>query len=156
MFGIFGKRSNKFGREPIVLFGMIVHWICFLLIFLNLPDKSPIKAVTSADDYNIFSKPRWEKYFGIHMFIFMAFWGWLRNFLFPASWGFFWTCWFPQLQNRSHDWDSCSRLVYFCYREEEELAEEASQLYHANDSNANYFVRAENHAGKKLHRVLIC
>ncbi|XP_073245430.1 UNC93-like protein MFSD11 isoform X3 [Porites lutea] len=57
VFGIFGKRSNKFGREPIVLFGMIVHWICFVLIFLNLPDISPIQAVTTADDYNVFSKP---------------------------------------------------------------------------------------------------
>lgn len=57
VFGIFGKRSNKFGREPIVLFGMLVHWVCFLLIFLNLPDISPIQAVETADDYNVFSKP---------------------------------------------------------------------------------------------------
>ena len=58
IFAIFGKRSNKFGREPIVLFGMLVHWICFLLIFLNLPDISPVQAVEIADDYNVFSKPR--------------------------------------------------------------------------------------------------
>ncbi|XP_074638646.1 UNC93-like protein MFSD11 [Acropora palmata] len=45
LFGIFGKRSTKFGREPIVLLGMISHWICFLLIFFNLPDKSPLNAV---------------------------------------------------------------------------------------------------------------
>ena len=59
MFGIFGKRSNKFGREPIVLFGMIVHWICFLLVFLNLPDKSPLRAVDSfAENYHAFQKPK--------------------------------------------------------------------------------------------------
>ncbi|XP_067043795.1 UNC93-like protein MFSD11 isoform X2 [Acropora muricata] len=45
LFGIFGNRSTKFGREPIVLLGMISHWICFLLIFFNLPDKSPLNTV---------------------------------------------------------------------------------------------------------------
>ena len=34
-------------------------------------------------------------------------------------------------------------------RRDEELAGEASQLHHASGSNANDFVRAENHAGKK-------
>ncbi|KAJ7340344.1 DUF895 domain membrane protein [Desmophyllum pertusum] len=43
VFGIFGKRTNKFGREPIVLFGTLVHWICFLLIFSICLMKLPIK-----------------------------------------------------------------------------------------------------------------
>ena len=59
MFGIFGKRSNKFGREPIVFFGMIVHWICFLLIFFNLPDESPRKMVLSdPSNYHVFHHPQ--------------------------------------------------------------------------------------------------
>ena len=59
MFGIFGKRTNKFGREPIVFLGMICHWICFLLIFLNLPDMSPLQAVSRVKEtYIIFHPPR--------------------------------------------------------------------------------------------------
>ena len=42
MFGILGKRTNKFGREPIVVFGMVIHFVCFLLIYFNLPDTSPV------------------------------------------------------------------------------------------------------------------
>lgn len=57
LFGIFGKRSNRFGRDPIVLFGAAVHWICFLLIFLNLPDKSPKYAIDATEAYHVFSKP---------------------------------------------------------------------------------------------------
>ncbi|XP_020618413.1 UNC93-like protein MFSD11 [Orbicella faveolata] len=58
LFGIFGKRSNKFGRDPIVLFGAAVHWICFLLIFLNIPDNTPKTATTaSAGSYHVFSEP---------------------------------------------------------------------------------------------------
>ena len=58
LFGIFGKRSNRFGRDPIVLFGAAVHWICFLLIFLNLPDKSPKYAIDATEVYHVFSKPK--------------------------------------------------------------------------------------------------
>lgn len=58
MFGIFGKRTNKFGREPIVLFGTLVHWICFLLIFFNLPDKTPYQAVPGSADAGVFLKPK--------------------------------------------------------------------------------------------------
>ncbi|XP_078349107.1 UNC93-like protein MFSD11 isoform X2 [Oculina patagonica] len=58
IFGIFGKRSNKFGRDPIVLFGAIVHWICYLLIFLNLPDETPKNAVYAAHEtYQVFKQP---------------------------------------------------------------------------------------------------
>jgi len=62
LFGIFGNRSNKFGREPIVFFGMIVHWICFFLIFLNLPDKSPTEVLkrvpSNYRNYHVFVKPK--------------------------------------------------------------------------------------------------
>ena len=59
MFGIFGKRSNRFGRDPIVLFGAAVHWICFLLIFLNIPDKSTIhETLVPAGVYDVFREPK--------------------------------------------------------------------------------------------------
>ena len=59
LFGIFGKRSNRFGRDPIVLFGAVVHWICFLLIFLNIPDVTPKSPVTvKAGVYHVFSEPK--------------------------------------------------------------------------------------------------
>ena len=59
LFGIFGKRSNKFGRDPIVLFGAAVHWICFLLIFLNLPDKTPLGPVQAGTvTYHVFTGPK--------------------------------------------------------------------------------------------------
>ena len=43
MFGLLGKRTNKYGRDPIVMFGYVIHMVCFYLIFLNQPMASPIK-----------------------------------------------------------------------------------------------------------------
>lgn len=42
VFGIFGSKTVKFGRDPIVLLGFIVHILCYFLIFLNLPTNSPL------------------------------------------------------------------------------------------------------------------
>lgn len=42
MFGIFGNKTNKWGRDPIVMAGFVLHAIAFFLIFLNLPDPSPL------------------------------------------------------------------------------------------------------------------
>ncbi|XP_064087813.1 UNC93-like protein MFSD11 isoform X1 [Macrobrachium nipponense] len=46
VFGIFGNKTVKFGRDPIVLLGYIVHIICFFLIFLNLPTNTPLKSTS--------------------------------------------------------------------------------------------------------------
>ncbi|XP_042240737.1 UNC93-like protein MFSD11 isoform X1 [Homarus americanus] len=43
VFGIFGSKTVKFGRDPIVLLGYLVHMVCFFLIFLNLPTMSPLQ-----------------------------------------------------------------------------------------------------------------
>lgn len=43
VFGIFGSKTVKFGRDPIVLLGYLVHMLCFFLIFLNLPTMSPLQ-----------------------------------------------------------------------------------------------------------------
>jgi len=42
MFGILSRYTNKYGRDPIVLFGFIVHCVTFFLIFINVPDRAPI------------------------------------------------------------------------------------------------------------------
>ncbi|XP_076340619.1 LOW QUALITY PROTEIN: UNC93-like protein MFSD11 [Tachypleus tridentatus] len=42
-FGILGKKTNQYGRDPIVILGYIVHMISFYLIFINLPEDSPFE-----------------------------------------------------------------------------------------------------------------
>ncbi|XP_046855255.1 UNC93-like protein MFSD11 isoform X2 [Xenia sp. Carnegie-2017] len=41
IFGIFGKRISAKGRDSAVFLGLIVHYVAFFLILLNLPDESP-------------------------------------------------------------------------------------------------------------------
>lgn len=43
LFGLLGSKTIKYGRDPIVIAGFIVHLISFLLIYLNLPDNAPFK-----------------------------------------------------------------------------------------------------------------
>ena len=43
LFGILGKKTNHFGRDPIILLGYVVHMVAFYLIFLSLPEDSPIR-----------------------------------------------------------------------------------------------------------------
>ena len=40
LFGILGKYTNKFGKDPVVLLGMLVHFTTYLLIYYNLPANS--------------------------------------------------------------------------------------------------------------------
>ena len=46
LFGILGKKTNKFGRDPVVLLGYIVHMVAFYLIFINMPSDSPIRTTS--------------------------------------------------------------------------------------------------------------
>lgn len=41
LFGLLGSKTNKFGRDAIVIAGFVVHIVSFILIFLNLPDAAP-------------------------------------------------------------------------------------------------------------------
>ncbi|XP_005100171.2 UNC93-like protein MFSD11 [Aplysia californica] len=43
LFGLAGKRTNVYGRDPIIMLGYVAHMTAFYLIFLNLPDNSPIE-----------------------------------------------------------------------------------------------------------------
>lgn len=43
-FGLIGNRHGAgFGRDSVILFGYVVHIICFFLIFINSPDESPLE-----------------------------------------------------------------------------------------------------------------
>lgn len=41
--GVFGmlNKCNRFGRNPVVLFGLVIHFIAFYLIFLNIASDAP-------------------------------------------------------------------------------------------------------------------
>lgn len=47
LFGILGHRVIRWGRDPIVIIGFLIHILSFFLIFLNLPNSAPFK---STDD----------------------------------------------------------------------------------------------------------
>jgi MFS family permease len=40
VFGIFGNYTNRWGRDPVVLLGMLTHLMSYLLIFYNLPNAA--------------------------------------------------------------------------------------------------------------------
>ncbi|XP_060242309.1 UNC93-like protein MFSD11 isoform X2 [Meriones unguiculatus] len=44
LFGLLSK-NNRFGRNPVVLLGTLVHFLAFYLIFLNMPGDAPIAPV---------------------------------------------------------------------------------------------------------------
>lgn len=46
IFGIFGKKTTKYGRDPVIIGGFVIHAVCFFLIFLNLPNSAPFKDTT--------------------------------------------------------------------------------------------------------------
>ncbi|NXU57227.1 MFS11 protein, partial [Turnix velox] len=50
--GIFGllSKNNRFGRNPIVMLGITVHFIAFYLIFFNMPNNAPIAPMEGTDD----------------------------------------------------------------------------------------------------------
>ncbi|KAM3864282.1 UNC93-like protein MFSD11 [Diretmus argenteus] len=50
--GLFGLlcKNNRFRRTSVVFLGMVVHFIAFYLIFLNIPDDAPVVFRTSTQD----------------------------------------------------------------------------------------------------------
>ncbi|XP_013101783.1 UNC93-like protein MFSD11 [Stomoxys calcitrans] len=55
LFGILASRTTRYGRDPIVISGYVIHMIAFLLIFFNLPDSAPFN---DTDDISFFDPPR--------------------------------------------------------------------------------------------------
>ncbi|KAJ7989404.1 hypothetical protein DPEC_G00304200 [Dallia pectoralis] len=49
--GVFGllNKCNRFGRNPVVLLGMITHFVAFYLIFLNIASDAPIAPEEGTD-----------------------------------------------------------------------------------------------------------
>lgn len=49
--GVFGmlNKCNRFGRNPVVLLGLITHFIAFYLIFLNIASDAPIAPEAGTD-----------------------------------------------------------------------------------------------------------
>ncbi|XP_013199956.1 UNC93-like protein MFSD11 [Amyelois transitella] len=41
LFGILGNKTTRWGRDPIVIMGYVIHLISFFLIFINLPAEAP-------------------------------------------------------------------------------------------------------------------
>ncbi|NWX51800.1 MFS11 protein, partial [Steatornis caripensis] len=50
--GIFGllSKNNRFGRNPVVMLGIVLHFIAFYLIFFNMPNDAPIASMEGTDD----------------------------------------------------------------------------------------------------------
>uniref|UniRef100_A0A3Q1ERI1 Major facilitator superfamily domain containing 11 n=1 Tax=Acanthochromis polyacanthus TaxID=80966 RepID=A0A3Q1ERI1_9TELE len=49
--GVFGllNKDNRFGRNPVVLLGLITHYVAFYLIFLNIASDAPIAPEAGTD-----------------------------------------------------------------------------------------------------------
>ncbi|NWU62490.1 MFS11 protein, partial [Pterocles burchelli] len=48
LFGLLSKNS-RFGRNPVVMLGIIVHFVAFYLIFFNMPNDAPIAPMEGTD-----------------------------------------------------------------------------------------------------------
>ena len=57
LFGILGQYTNKFGRDVVVLLGMLVHLLTFLLIFFNMPDNAINTLVTEEESKGYLFNP---------------------------------------------------------------------------------------------------
>lgn len=47
LFGILGSKTSRWGRDPIVIMGYLIHLVCFFLIFINLPAEAPFGDTTA-------------------------------------------------------------------------------------------------------------
>jgi len=57
LFGILGKYANRYGKDPIVLLGMLVHLSAFLLIYYNFPNDAVQDDVEVALSYGKLFNP---------------------------------------------------------------------------------------------------
>lgn len=54
LFGLLGSKTTKFGRNPVVVMGLVIHLITFALIGLNLPNSAPFQ---DSSDTSLFNPP---------------------------------------------------------------------------------------------------
>ncbi|KAM3964563.1 UNC93-like protein MFSD11 [Aphomia sociella] len=52
LFGILGSKTTRWGRDPIVIMGYVIHLASFFLIFINLPSDSPFGDTESTSYIN--------------------------------------------------------------------------------------------------------
>ncbi len=57
LFGILGSYTNRFGKDPVVLLGMLTHFAVYLLVFYNLPEDSSIRDVTGDNSHGALFNP---------------------------------------------------------------------------------------------------
>ncbi|XP_017026609.1 UNC93-like protein MFSD11 isoform X2 [Drosophila kikkawai] len=43
LFGILGNKTTRYGRDPIVIAGYVMHMAAFFMTFINLPNSAPFK-----------------------------------------------------------------------------------------------------------------
>lgn len=47
-FGILGGKTNRLGRDPIVILGYFTHMIAFFLVFINFPRNASLQQSSEA------------------------------------------------------------------------------------------------------------
>ncbi|XP_017000333.2 UNC93-like protein MFSD11 [Drosophila takahashii] len=47
LFGILGNKTTRYGRDPIVIAGYVMHMAAFFMTFINLPNSAPFKDTTN-------------------------------------------------------------------------------------------------------------
>lgn len=52
LFGILGSKTSRWGRDPIVIMGYLIHLVSFFLIFINLPAEAPFGDTTAVSYIN--------------------------------------------------------------------------------------------------------
>ncbi|XP_069510756.1 UNC93-like protein MFSD11 isoform X2 [Ambystoma mexicanum] len=57
LFGLLMSKSGRFGRNPIVFLGLVVHLLAFFLIFVNVPNDAPISSSNGTEN-RAYMEPR--------------------------------------------------------------------------------------------------
>lgn len=52
VFGLLGKKTIRFGRDPIVIIGFALHVVAFVLIYLNLANSAPLGDTKDVSYFN--------------------------------------------------------------------------------------------------------
>lgn len=56
------NKNSQFGRNPVVLLGIVTHFVAFFLIFLNIASDAPI-APEAGTDLTAYITPRYITFF---------------------------------------------------------------------------------------------